>query len=662
MCGIAGVAIIDPRATFDPAGEEARLRRALARLRHRGPDDEGLVRFDEVRLLLGHRRLAVIDLSPAGRQPMISHDGDHALVYNGEIYNHAAIRRSLEDEHGTIAWRGRSDSEVLLEALARWGVEKTLARIDGMFAFALYDRRRRRLVLARDRMGEKPLYHALIDGRFAFASELAPLVALLGRRPPIDRRALASLLAETVVPAPRSIYEGIFKLPPAGLLELPLDAPRAVADPPEPRIWWRHPLLTPPAERPPLAPDIREDAALDRLEELLGAAVAERMVADVPLGAFLSGGVDSSLVVALMRERTGAPVRTFSIGFREASHDEAPFARRVARHLGTEHRELYVTPEDARAVIPELARIHDEPFADSSQIPTVLVARLARTEVTVALSGDGGDEAFCGYHRYLWGEEIARRTRRVPAVLRRLAAGTIRARPHASAALLRLLAGIGVAPLGRTRSPHRLLVTAELLAAVTPGEWHDALTLYWPRRSAALAGAHPLPPRWRTIAQARRRPLAEFLMAADSIGYLPDDILTKVDRAAMSCSLETRIPFLDPEVQDFAARMPHAWRLRDGRGKWPLRALLARHLPPALFERPKQGFAVPVAAWLRGPLREWAGDLLSSARLADEGLIDAATITALWDEHRRGEEDWSPILWAACMFEAWREETAGDPP
>ncbi|RMF13044.1 MAG: asparagine synthetase B, partial [Alphaproteobacteria bacterium] len=460
---------------------------------------------------------------------------------------------------------------------------------------------------------------------------------------------------------PWSIHENIFKLPPAGMLELPLDGSPPLDALPEPRIWWRHPLLVPPGERSLLPAEEEEKSVLDRLEDLLRKAVAERMIADVPLGAFLSGGIDSSLVVALMREHARAPVKTFSIGFREADHDEAPFARRVARHLGTDHRELYVTPDEARSVIPELARIHDEPFADSSQIPTTLVARLARTEVTVALSGDGGDEAFCGYHRYLWGEEVAQRTGRVPLALRRLAAGTIRCLPRASAALLRLIAGLSITPLGRTRSPHRLLVTAELLAAETPGEWYDALTLYWPRHSTTLAGEMPLPPHWRAIRGGRRRPLAEFLMAADSIGYLPNDILTKVDRAAMSCSLETRIPFLDPAVQDFAARIPHRMRVRDGRGKWPLRALLARHLPRTLFDRPKQGFAVPIAAWLRGPLREWAGDLISPDRLHREGLIEAKTIAALWDEHQRGEEDWSPILWAAAMFEAWREESANDP-
>ncbi len=649
MCGIAG--ILDGEGRLEEAGRRARIQRALARIRHRGPDDEGLAELADGRLLLGHRRLAILDLSPAGHQPMWSQDGSCCLVFNGEIYNFAALRRALEEKDGPIAWRGHSDTEVLVEALARWGIARTLARADGMFAFACFDARRRILWLARDRFGEKPLYYAFRDGLLAFASELKALVPLLGARPAIDRRALAHLTATTVIPPPITIYAGVHKLPPAGLLAIPLDWARREA-PPRPRRYWRHPLLAPPAEREALTGS--EEEILDRLESSLAAAVEERMVADVPLGAFLSGGIDSSLVVALMQRLAHRPVKSFSIGFRERSHDEAPFARAVARHLGTEHHELILTPAEARAVIPELPRIYDEPFADSSQIPTFLLARMTREHVTVALSGDGGDEAFCGYHRYLWGERIARRTARVPAPIRRAAAGILRGCPRAAARVLTALAALGIRPLGRARSPRRLVVTAELLAATHPGEWYDALTLYWPREAPAAAlGGTLLPPHWQEIAPAR--PLAEFLMAADMIGYLSDDILVKVDRAAMAVSLETRIPFLDPDVQALAARLPHGLRCRDGKGKWPLRALLSRHLPRDLFERPKQGFAVPIAAWLRGPLADWAADLLAEDRLRAEGWFDPALISAFWREHRAGMEDWSPILWAILMFEAWRE-------
>ncbi len=649
MCGIAG--ILDGDGRLEEATRRARLGRALARIRHRGPDDEGLAELLDGRLSLGHRRLAILDLSPAGHQPMWSRDEGCCLVFNGEIYNFAELRRALEEEGGPIAWRGHSDTEVLVEALARWGIEKTLSRADGMFAFACFDVRRRVLWLARDRFGEKPLYYAFRDGVLVFASELKALVPLLGARPAIDRRALAHLTATTVIPPPMTIYAGVHKLAPAELLAIPLDWAKDAA-PPRPCRYWRHPLLAPPAERAILAG--REEEILDRLEASLSTAVKERMVADVPLGAFLSGGIDSSLVVALMQRLADRPVKSFSIGFRERSHDEAPFARAVARHLGTEHHELILTPSQARAVIPELPRIYDEPFADSSQIPTFLLARMTREHVTVALSGDGGDEAFCGYHRYLWGERIARRTGRVPAAARGVAAGILRRWPRAAARVLTALSALGIRPLGRARSPRRLVVTAELLTATHPGEWYDALTLYWPRKAPGVAlGGALLPPHWREIPP--ERPLAEFLMAADMIGYLSDDILVKVDRAAMAVSLETRIPFLDPDVQALAARLPHHLRCRDGKGKWPLRALLARHLPAALFERPKQGFAVPIAAWLRGPLADWAQDLLAEDRLRAEGWFDPALVSAFWQEHRAGIEDWSPILWAILMFAAWRE-------
>ncbi len=648
MCGIAG--ILDVTRRLPEEERRARLGRALARIRHRGPDDEGIAALAGGDLLLGHRRLAILDLSPAGHQPMWSQDGSCCIVFNGEIYNFAQLRRALEEEGGRITWRGHSDTEVLVEALARWGVEETLRRADGMFAFACFDSRRRLLWLARDRFGEKPLYYGFHDGLLTFASELKALLPLLGGRPSIDRRALAHLTATTVIPPPLTIYAGVHKLPPAGVLAISLD--RIAGRLPPPRRYWRHPLLLPPAERDILTGS--EQEILDRLEACLLAAVKERMVADVPLGAFLSGGIDSSLIVALMQRLAGGSVRSFSIGFRERSHDEAPFARAVARHLGTEHHELILTPAEARAVIPELPRIYDEPFADSSQIPTYLLARMTRAHVTVALSGDGGDEAFCGYHRYLWGERIARRTARLPAPLKAAAVSFIRRRPQEAARMLTALAALGLHPLGRPRSPRRLLVTAELLAASDPGSWYDALTLYWPRHAASPAiGGVLLPPHWREIPP--RRPLAEFLMAADMTGYLSDDILVKVDRAAMAVSLETRIPFLDPEVQELAARLPHHLRCRDGKGKWPLRALLARHLPRDLFERPKQGFAVPIAAWLRGPLADWAGDLLAEDRLRAEGWFDPALVSAFWQEHRRGIEDWSPILWAILMFQAWRE-------
>ena len=660
MCGFAG--ILDPGRGRDAAALERLASAMAAALAHRGPDDAGTWVDAEAGVALGHRRLAVIDLSPEGRQPMVSASGRYVVAYNGEIYSFREIRRELERAGSAPQWRGHSDTEVLLAAVEAWGLEDALRRCVGMYAFALWDRRERALWLVRDRMGEKPLYYGWVGGVLAFASELKALRRVPGWTGTVDRGALTLYFRHNYVPAPWSIHAGVRKLPPGRVVRF--DAKAAPGSWPEPRPYWS--LLD--AVRAGLADPLPEDPEVcaEAVEAALRRSLSGQMVADVPLGAFLSGGIDSSTVVALMQDMGDRPVRTFTIGFREAAYNEAEDAERVARHLGTEHTELYVTPREAMEVIPRLPEIWDEPFADASQVPTFLVSRLARTHVTVALSGDGGDELFCGYDRYVLALRFWQRLRRMPLPLGQALAALVRLLPpevwdRVYGAVSPLLP----ARLRTRRFGHKLHKLGELLRHEDLAGIHLLLVSHWlePER-LVIGGREPLTILSGGGMGCGPASYVERAMCLDAVTYLPDDILVKVDRAAMAVSLETRAPFLDHRVVETAWRVPVSLKLRDGRGKWLLRRILHRYVPPALVERPKMGFSVPIEDWLRGPLRDWAEALLDEERLRREGYLDPAPVQRIWREHLAGRGSWQYWLWDVLMFQAWLEaggDRAGPP-
>ncbi|MCX8114935.1 MAG: asparagine synthase (glutamine-hydrolyzing) [Burkholderiaceae bacterium] len=633
-------------------------------LRHRGPDGGDIWRDDAAGIALGHRRLSILDLSPAGHQPMVSACGRFVIAFNGEIYNHLDLRRQLG--HPTLgpvsappreasAWRGHSDTETLLAGFARWGVRATIEKAIGMFAIALWDRETRTLTLVRDRIGEKPLYYATVDGTFLFASELKAIRAYPRFRAVIDRGALALLLRHNYIPAPYSIYEGVRKLPPGHLLEVSMTTRAAgIEQPRSPQPYWS---IRSVIERGRNTFNGGDADAIASLDSLLRDAVRQQMIADVPLGAFLSGGIDSSTTVALMQAQSSRPVRTFTIGFHEAGYDEARHAKAVARHLGTDHTELYVTPRQALDVIPRLPTIYDEPFSDSSQIPTHLVSQMARRHVTVALSGDAGDELFGGYNRYVWALALWRRLQRFPGSVR---AACARALTAVSPATWDRLFALGN-PLLPTRlryanagdKVHKL---AAMLTAREPEAIYARLVSHWDTPALVVIGAtEPKTPINDPGAWIDRLSFAERMMFLDTITYLPDDILVKVDRAAMAVSLETRVPLLDHRVVEFAWCLPPSMKLRDGHGKWLLRQVLYKYVPRALVERPKMGFGVPIDAWLRGPLREWAESLLDPSRLRREGYFDPALIRQKWDEHLSERRNWQYHLWDILMFPSWHE-------
>jgi len=649
MCGIAG--FVERGRGRSAAEMEALATRMGDALLHRGPDDGGAWADAAAGVALANRRLAIVDLSPAGHQPMVSASGRYRIVFNGELYDFLPLREELEGKG--CAFRGRSDTEVLLAAVETWGLVEALRRSSGMFAFALWDGHERKLHFARDRVGEKPLYLGWQGDAFLFGSELKALRAHPAWRGEIDRDVLALFLRFGYVPRPWSIFEGISQLEPGCVLTLS-EADIAARATPEAVAWWSAQEAFRAGVEHPFRGDERE--ATDRLEALIGDAVARQMIADVPLGAFLSGGIDSSTIVALMQARSTRPVKTFTMGFREAEHDEAPHARAVAAHLGTHHEEMLVTPAEALAVIPMLPDIYDEPFADSSQVPTYLVARMARRHVTVSLSGDAGDELFGGYNRYVWARNAARGMGWMPRSARRAVAAAIRAVPTRT--WTRAMRAAGPLAPRVARSPgaggrlHRL---AEVATFSDVRELYLRLVSLWdPPGGLAVSGREPAT---RLVTSMREgvawRDLAEQLAFLDFVTYLPDDILVKVDRACMAVSLESRVPLLDHRVVEFAASVPPSMKLRRGRGKWLLRQVLARHVPPSLTERPKAGFGMPVDEWLRGPLRSWAEDLLDASRLTREGYLVPAPIRAAWSEHLSGGRSHQYRLWAVLMFQAW---------
>lgn len=597
------------------------------------------------RVALGHTRLAIVDLSEAGAQPMTSADGRWTITYNGEVYNTDDLRRSL----GSVSWRGHSDTEVLVEHIARYGVEAALKAAKGMFAFGCWDAHESELWLARDRFGEKPLYYGQHRGDLLFASELKALRAVPGFSPDIDRRALTEYFRWTNVPSPLTIYEGVRKLPPAHFIRI---GEQSLVTEPQP--YWSAIDVAETVKALPSGVD-----AVDSLGESLDHSVEAQMLADVPLGAFLSGGIDSSAVVASMQRQSSVPVLTFTIGFSESAYDESSHARQVAHVLGTDHTDLIVSPEDAMRVIPDLPKIYDEPFADSSQIPTFLVSRMAREHVTVALSGDGGDELFGGYDRY---QQIARLERirgLLPAGVRRLLGNALGQPPvetwdRLGTTLPRMLVPPGL----RHRAGHRMHKVARLLSADQAPDVYASLMSVENGGDGLVLGAFDGPPAFGDIPTGRLEELDSFerAMMIDALTYLPGDLLTKVDRASMAVSLEVRVPFLDPDLFAFAWGLSHDQRVRNGQGKWVLRELLRRSLPDHLIDRPKMGFGVPVGQWLRGPLRSWADELLDPELVRDQGLLDPSVVEQRWTTHRDGHADLTFQVWSLLMFQAWLVE------
>lgn len=646
MCGISGYFNLNG----DGADPAIALRMANA-LTHRGPDDYGV--WSDRTIALAHRRLSIVDLSPAGHQPMMSVCGRYVIAFNGEIYNYPEIRKDIEStryfNEVVCGWRGHSDTEVMLAAIGCWGFAATLGRLVGMFAIALWDRQEQSLCLARDRIGEKPLYYGRMGAALLFGSELKALRAHPSWQADINRGALSLLLRHNYIPAPYSIYQGIHKLPPGNYLR--------VVEGGDVRIETYWSLADVASRERTHMFEGSDNEAIDALEERLRDAIRGQMVADVPLGAFLSGGIDSSTVVAMMQTQSSRPVRTFSIGFHEEGYDEAQHAKRVAEHLGTDHTELYVTSKQAQDVIPQLPAIYDEPFSDSSQIPTFLVSQLAKKHVTVSLSGDGGDELFGGYNRYLIAGDAWRKTSRIPLSLRNaLARGITSFSPQSWSAL----AGIASPFLpGRYRHMNvgdKLHKMARILSLEGQDVIYRQLLSHWPDPAAVVRNGYE-PPTMLTDPSNGfgQTNFVERMMLLDTASYLPDDILVKVDRAAMAVSLETRVPFLDHRLVEFAWSLPFHMKMREGEGKWLLKQVLYRHIPRDIMERPKMGFGVPIDQWLRGPLRDWADGLLDPVRIKSEGFFNSEPIQEKWQQHLSGQQNWQYLLWDVLMFQAWLE-------
>jgi asparagine synthase (glutamine-hydrolysing) len=641
MCGIAGFLDLK-RAT--PGERLEVLARAMAdSMLHRGPDAGGVFVHPEAGLAISHRRLSIVDLSPAGAQPMTSADGRFVIVYNGEIYTGDELRRDLAPRG--IAFRGHSDTEAILEGCAAWGVDAVLPRLIGMFAFALWDKQTRTLTLVRDRLGIKPVYWGRCGDTILFGSELKSLRAHPAFSGTTDPDAVASFLRFSYVPAPYSIYRNIYKLAPGHTLTIDAGGNTTL------KSFWNLTEITAAGQANPDRRS-REDI-LAELEPLMHDAVSRRMIADVPLGAFLSGGIDSSLVVALMQKQSARPVRTFTIGFHQKGYNEAEHAKKVAQHLGTEHTELYVDPAHAQSVIPRLPEWYDEPFADSSQIPTFLVSEMTRKHVTVALSGDGGDEIFAGYTRYLWAQSAWRWTAPMPQLLRQGLANTIRLLPpHWWEALGKL------SPRRIPQVGERIHKVADVLPQPSLDLVYRSLVSQWQNPQSGVAGGQELASIVDDPALARLVPdPIQRMQMLDMLTYLPDDILTKVDRASMAVSLEARVPLLDHRIVEFAARVPTAVKMTNGQGKWLMRQILYKHVPRELIERPKQGFGIPVGAWLRGPLRAWGEDLLDPVRLRQDGYFQPEAIRQMWDEHQSGRRNRQYQLWGPLMFQAWLRHT-----
>lgn len=652
MCGIAGLLRTGPSDSRD----DHIVREMNQAIASRGPDSFGIWSDNMSGFVVGHRRLAIFDLTSAGHQPMVSENGRCTIAFNGEIYNHLSLREELERSHLAPSWRGHSDTETLLAGFVAWGIRATLERCIGMFAFAVWDKAEQVLTLGRDRLGEKPLYYGWQGqggaASFLFGSDIKALKAHPAFEANINRGALSLMMRHNCIPAPYSIYEGIYKLQPGHLLSVSLAQPK-----PKLQAFWSLPKVA--VSGVSLAWQGTEQNSVDQLEHLLKSAVSQQMLADVPLGAFLSGGIDSSTIVALMQAQSSRPVKTFTIGFDEGGYNEAVHANAVARHLGTDHTELYVTAQQALDVIPKLPRLFSEPFSDSSQIPTFLVSQLAREHVTVALTGDAGDELFAGYNRYVQANNVWGKISRLPMPVRKAAASAIRSlSPNRWNTLLGPMQHVLPTSLRMAGIGDKLHKGASVLDSRTLEDLYLGLVTHWEPEELVIGGVEP-----PTYLQGNTQELIgldpiQKMMALDAMTYLPDDILVKLDRAAMGVSLEGRVPFLDHRVVEFAWRIPQSLKLRDGVGKWILRQVLYRHVPKELIERPKMGFGVPIDSWLRGPLKDWAEDLLDESRLRQEGYFNPAPIRKKWAEHLSGKRNWQHHLWDVLMFQAWLAEEA----
>jgi len=628
-------------------------------IRHRGPDDKGTWIDNEARVAIGHRRLSILDLSSAGHQPMASNSNRYVIAFNGEIYNHNELRNQLNKSNSNlIDWSGHSDTETLLMCFEFWGVEQTLIRLVGMFAISLYDIKKKSLYLIRDRMGEKPLYYGWNNGIFLFGSELKSIKSFSSFLAEVDRNALALYLKYDYVPSPYSIYKGINKLPQGSYIEISMVN----------RVWSQENLSDPvyywsmgeiaKSEKDANKFNNSDKDTIQKLDNLLLKSIKQQMISDVPLGAFLSGGVDSSVVTALMQKQSIGKVKTFTIGFNERHFNEAQHAKAVACHLGTEHTELYVSPEDAMNVIPHLPQIYDEPFADSSQIPTFMVSKMTRQHVSVALSGDGGDEIFGGYNRYFMANRAWKRIEKAPLMLRKyFSKGITSVSPKTWNGIINGASVLLPESIKITHPGDKVYKLADMLNSMNIDDVYGGLVTHWKNPFEIVIGCtSQIDEINESIETLDFNNPESKMMYLDSITYLPDDILTKVDRASMGVSLETRAPFLNHNVVEFAWQLPFDMKIRNNKGKWILRQVLDKYVPKKLIERPKMGFGVPIDSWLRGPLRDWAESLIGESRLREEGYFQPEPIRKIWDEHLSGHRNWQYHLWSILMFQAWLED------
>lgn len=663
MCGLAG--FFDPSHYLSVDVKYPTAKEMIDRVYTRGPDDYGIWSDNSNQIILAHRRLSIIELTKKGHQPMHSICGRYVIAFNGEIYNHLALRIKLDKISSNLAqeysqtgntqkdiykWKGHSDTETLLACISSWGLEKTLNEIVGMYAIVIWDKKKNRLQLIRDRFGEKPLYYGFVNGMFCFASELKSLHAIPGFRSEIDRRALVEYMRYKYVPAPLSIYQNIFKLPAGSILTVYADDVIDKKLKPVTPYWSAQEIAQNAINNQITEGNAEYVSAL--LEKQLEESVKLQMIADVPLGAFLSGGVDSSLVAAIMQKQSTHSIKTFTIGFVENDYNEAIYAKKVAEHLGTDHTELYLTPSEAINIIPELSSIYNEPFSDSSQIATFLLAKMTSHHVTVALSGDGGDELFGGYNRHIFAAEKWDRLEKIPLWCREYIANILNYCSRESCVgVINLLNNMFPLKAQLKQPDVKLRKIAEAIRSSNGKKLYKSAVSNW--NDIEIVKDHSL----NNLTTTNRWPdldsLAEQIMLVDTLTYLTDDILVKVDRAAMAVSLETRIPLLDHRLFELAWRIPIKYKLRNGQGKWILRHLLYKHVPKYLIERPKMGFSVPIGSWLRGPLRDWAEDLLDKDRLIQEGYLNHEPIRRRWKEHLSGNSNYEESLWSVLMFQSW---------